>query len=157
MYLLWSNLLCKKVAFDMWVYFKGRNSSHYDFYTTAFFPFTYVYIHNNYTKATLFSFTKLIHYNPLHTTEHFLGICPRALRFILLHWTSLSTGRKLLPIILPSPLCRHFAYNDISEASSPFSEVNKCRTTLCFGLAAWRREKRSWVNECWPKDWIKAL
>lgn len=159
MYLLWYNLLCKKVAFNMWEYFKRRNSSHYDLYTTAFSPFTYVYICNNYTKATLFrsSFTKLTHHNTMHITEHFLGICPRTLRFILLHWTSLSTGGKLLPVILPSPLCRHFAYNDISKASSPIAEVNKCRSTLCFGLVAWRRENWSWVNECWPKDWIKAL
>lgn len=120
------------------------SSSHYGFYIIAFSPFTYVYIHSSYTKKRPLrsSFIQPTYQKTLLITEHFLGFCPRALRFKLPCWPLLTNEEKLLPIILSHQPCMPLVHNDIFEALNLFAKGTKCRCVLGLRLLTCRRENR---------------
>lgn len=162
MYFLWSTLLCKKAAFNVWKYFKRRNDNKFQslqFYIIAFFLFTYVYTHSSYTKKRSFrsSFIQLTYQKTLLITKHFLGFCLRALGFKLLCWPLLTNAEKLLPIILSQPPCTPLVHNDIFEALNLFATGTKCRCVRGLRFVTCRMENSGWLNECWSKDWVKSL
>lgn len=156
---LWSTLPCKKVAFNVWKYFKRRNDNKfqsswflYDCFLSFHICLHSQQLHQDHSGVHLFTYQKA-----LLITEHFLGFCPRALGFKLLCWPLLTNGEMLLPIILSHPPCMPLVHNDIFEALNLFAKGTKCRCVLGLKLVTCRKEYRGWLNKLWSKDWVKSL